>query len=223
MNWSDETKFDHMLEETIEQELERLELRASHDYGNKTAYLGVNPEPETVEPIPRDYDQLDVTLGIITQAELDKIQNKKIELFKPITDVENVEVNWMWHEMNHSTSGELQRIRKGIIRTRTQRFFLLGVETYFEFENGLHSQDKPLAREVYDAIATEWILSSRKAGDFKLTCWLVKEQSKTVPGFWMITVDDNRTKTRTAFYYANNQVNCKEKIKFSAGSLIKIV
>ena len=98
----------------------------------------------------------------------------------------------------------------------------MGFATFQEFMDHAHVKDKETAYGIYDIIKTDYALSSTKVGEYEMCFWIAKEDMRTRPGFWMITIDDNRTKLRTAFYYANLQIGCKENIKFSKGALINM-
>ena len=56
MNWTNPNKFDDYYEESIEQELERLEQRRPHDSGNNRSYDGKPPQEEVWVKPKRDYD-----------------------------------------------------------------------------------------------------------------------------------------------------------------------
>lgn len=207
MNWTDPKKFDHLYEESFDEESNRLEQR------KMPASTWVKPE--------RDYDDYDVKTGVITQEQLDRLMTKNEKVHKPAVNVEYFKLNWTWEIASNSDPERVNKIRHGSVHKREGTHFMLGTNSFTEFSEKLIAQDKAFAHEVYDQIKTEWMLTSSKIGDFEIGFWVARESKLTVPGCWIITVEDFRTQRRHNFCFANDELTHHE-LKQTKTSVIKL-
>jgi hypothetical protein len=224
MNYFDPNKFDHYPDEPSEDEYWRLARDYGKEYGNGNCYDGTPPKLSKAdkeklrqywEP-KRDYDDLDVKLGLVDASELDPLVSF-IDQRPPIMNVTAIEYRWRWQPTTNAASqnGRRDFIRLGSLQTQTQTHLLWGFATWQEMNAHLHISDKEFARHCFEQITAQYSLQSRHTGEYKFCYWIAKdEQQLTIPGFWSITVDciNATTPGRDVAYYANGKFDYKNNL-----------
>lgn len=231
MKYFDPHKFDDLPEEPTEQELLELDARMGHDYGTNNCYDGSPPKLSKEERAwlkqywspKREYDDLDVQLGLVRQSVVDAIVGF-IDQTPPIKDCEAAEFTWRWQTVSNATnqSGERDRIRVGKLWTRTQTFALWGFESWQEFNSHLHISDKELAREYHERTKLAIATSSSYVGQYSTCYWLAKDKEITKPGFWAITIDEYTPPGRHMSIYSNGEMMFKENLSMIAKNSVSV-
>ena len=198
MKYFDPDKFDEYPDEPDDAEYMKLRDRYLGEYGAHNCYDGTPPKLSESEKEhlmiywkpKRDYDDLDVALGLIRREELDPVVNFITEA-KPITHPFAVEFNWRWQTTTNANTqnGTRDRIRLGRLETQTQNFRLWGFASWQEFNAHLAYVDKAQVRYYYDQLSTAIALISKHSGDYKFCYWLPKDEQHTRSNWWAISVD----------------------------------
>jgi hypothetical protein len=230
-SWKDATKFDHYPDEPSEEEYWRLNSEYGREYGAYNCYDGTPPKLTSEEKErlraywgrEREYDDLDVKLGLISQSKLDAIVGF-IDQTPPVKDVESMELTWHWRSVSNANSqnGTRDQMRSGRLFTRTKNYMLFGVESFQEFMDHLHITDKEGVRDVYEALTAYYLGQSQSPGEFKMCFWVAKEDMKTRPGFWCISVDKFVSESRDIYFYGQTAGGQRMNVTFTKKTTINL-
>jgi hypothetical protein len=164
----------------------------------------------------RDYDDLDVKLGLITQEQLE-ILNQEQEIKPPastMTRINEVTFYWDWHRKFDEETGIYRQLRWGQIKTQIIQYKMWGFKYVSEFKSHLAPEDRAQARYWREELTAEIALSSEKSQDFEMCYWVGKNSDNmTPPGFWAISVDDRTTKKRSILLSMNNEIVVRAGLK----------
>lgn len=233
MNWTDPHKFDMMPDEPDDAEYWRLNNQYLGEWGAFNCYDGTAPKltQEQKDRLKqywnpeRDYDDLDVKLGLVSQSKVDALLGF-IDETPPMHDVEGMDLTWMWKPVSNANSqnGRRDMMRTGKLYTRTKNYMLVGFETYQEFNDHLHISDKEGTREVNEALHIYYNGRSQTIGEYKMCYWVAKEmgEMRTIPGFWAISIDELFKETRDVYYWANQQGGDKKGLAMNKKNTIGV-
>lgn len=223
--------YDDLRTEPTEKEYWEMAGNMGWDYGNGNCYDGTPPrltdeQRERLRQMynpKRDYDDLDVKLGLVRGEQLDPIV---LWIARPVEDCETVEFNWKWQTTTNAGTqhGRRDRLRFGKLRTRTQTLVICGFESWQEFNAHCHLNDKQLALDYHRVVQDTIAENTKITGEYAVCYWLVKDENLTRPGFWAITIDraSDGVPDRNAVIFANNTITYKENVVGVKGSTFKL-
>lgn len=178
------------------------------EYGNDKSYNHAEKKQEKWEMPKRDYDDLDVKLGIIDKLPPEPI-NEISSLNPAIERVEGMELRWAWNYVSNAEAQgeERNKLRYGKLITASQNYTLWGMATWYEAKRHIHVLDKPMILPIWEEIVYEVSQRSKYAGDYRSCIWCARSENQTQAGFWIISIESESV--RELLIYANQQLISK--------------
>ena len=178
------------------------------DAGNGQAY-NHTPQVQKAWQMPeRDWDDLDVKLGLIDQLPPEPV-NHNVSQAAPITQAQSIELRWAWNQTSNieQQGQERNRLRYGKLITGGQNYVLWGMATWYEAKRHIHTLDKPLIMPLWEELVYEVSQRSQTAGDHRSCFWCARSQSQTRQGFWAISIETDQA--REIIVYANETITTR--------------
>ena len=218
MEYYDIRKFDQLSDEPSEEEYLSLYNQHIGDWGESNCYDGAPPkltaeQKERVRMMynpQRDYDDLDVQLGLATQQQVDVLETF-IAPLNPIENAQTATFVWAWRDVSNAESqnGKRDQVRLGTLKTASKNYTLVGFKTWQEFGMHCHYLDKLTAKNTWEEIQTAVVLSSKEVGDYEICFWVAKDGKTAYPGAWAISIDNCVCPGREIAMYANSTLTTK--------------
>ena len=165
----------------------------SAEHGNDSSYDHTPKKQVQWQQPARDWDDLDVKLGIIDHLPPEPV-NTISSASKPIRDAESMELRWAWNQTSNAQlqGQERSRLRYGKLITASQNFAMWGMATWYEAKRHIHANDRAAIDAIWSEIVYEVSQRSRTQGDHRSCIWCVKSNNQTRQGVWAISIETDQ-------------------------------